>query len=254
MLKNCRKYALPLMVLLSLTLLVTACGNNDAEAEIDEEEIVLRVNDRTITRQEYEEQLEEQKQMVGPQLEQVPEEQREMMEAQMEMSLQEQMKSRLVLLEAALDEGIEVTDEDVDEFADEHLQPGHLDQLVEQLGITEEELYDRLREDVAIERLISQKIDEDAEEITEEDMRQHFDMHQQRMEGPDGEVPEYEEVEDQIRMELEQQQEQEIIEQLLQPLMEEADIEENWPEVDMEEPVMPEAPPAEGPEGAPPIE
>ncbi len=254
MLAKCRKYGLPLMILLSLTLVVVACGNNDADAEVDEEEVMLRVNDRTVTKQEYDEQLDEQMQMLGPQLEQLPEEQREMMEAQMKMSMQEQMKSRLVLLDAAREEGIEVADEDVDEFVDEHLQPGQLDQLIEQLGITEAEMYDRLREDVAIERFVSKQIDEESEEITEDEMRQHYDMHQQRMAGPEGEVPEFEEVEDQIRMELEQRQEQELVDQLLQPLMEEADIEENWPEPEMEQPAMPEAPPAEGPEGAPPIE
>ena len=225
---------LSIFMLIGLLAMLSVPGCGPGEADPDE--IVLRVNEREITKAEYEQRLNDQKEMMADYLQQMPEEQRPMMEQQMEMSLREQLKTHLVLLEVARERGLEVTEEDIDEFIDQQqLAPGEFEQILEHFNVTEEELRDDLREDVLIQKLIDQGTADEQVEVTDEAVEEYYQQHQHQMAGPDGEVPPLEEIEEQIRLEIESQQQQQLINQFIDPLLEDAEVEENWPERDFDQ-------------------
>ncbi len=145
--------------------------------------VVLRVNDEELTEDEYEQIMEMQMQQMEMQMQQVPEEQRDVMEQQMRQELQEQLVQELALVDDAKQSGIEVTDEDIEEFLAQQPGAADLEMIAEQHGMSEEEVREQLKDNILIETYIDEEIDDI--DISEAEKREFYEQNQHQFTEPE---------------------------------------------------------------------
>lgn len=145
--------------------------------------MVLRVNEEELSESEYELIIDQQMEQMQMQMQQVPEEQRDMMEQQMRQQLQEQLVQELALVDAARREGVEVTDEDLEEFLEQQPGPSDLEMIAEQHGMSEEELRGQLKDNIMIENYIDEVTGEI--ELSENELRNYYQQNRQQFTDPE---------------------------------------------------------------------
>src|SRR5690625_9802 len=225
------KRILTIFIGLSILLLVSACGDNgnnenseSAEAEnpetpeqveiskeelVADDEVVATVNETEIMGSKYNPAYRERKELenlsTGPDQE-IDKEQIK------EITLEGLIGQELINQEAK-ELGIEVTDEDIEEEIEmiESQEGDVLDSLLEQFDWTEEDLENQIRTDLMNTRYT-------------EETKEEYERVKAETEDKDT-VPEYEEVEDNVKAQMKQQKQNEELLKHIDEFKEDADIE-----------------------------
>lgn len=196
-------------------------------------DVVAEVEDEEITGEEFSENYEAQFQQLAMQSQMTGEEpnQDEIKQQALDMMI----NSELLVLEAE-DQDFTASDEDVDDYLATMAEENGMDsadalvQQFEEQGLDEE----RVREDIHKEVLMEQVIETiDAEEPSEEDLQEMYDMqveqleamNQQMEDGQEQEVPSFEDMKPDLEEQAAQQKENEAVAAHLETLREDADIE-----------------------------
>ncbi len=161
------------------------------QPEIEEEEVdlpegvVIQVDDETVTEEEFESEvdqmIQQQVQMFEMQGEELPEEQIEQMRNQAEGQVAQRMVEQLVLLNGARDAGVEITEEEAEQFLDEQFDSEQEREMaLQQLGISQEEAEEEMRNMLMIQEFMEKEIGEI--DISEQEARQYFEQNRQQFE------------------------------------------------------------------------
>ncbi len=209
--------------------LFAGCG----EETVDKEEVVALVNEEEISREDFEstmDHIKERYQMQGIDLE----ENEDMLQETREGVL-DQMISETLLLQKAEEYGIEADEEEVEEEAelirDEFETEEELQEVLAMYNIDVEELEEEIRKSMVIEELLSELVNDAKLEFTEAELKERYEQElpaleqQAAMEGENGEVPEFEELEEQLERQMTQEKMGEMTDEVLEELREESEIE-----------------------------
>ena len=235
------KRILTIFIGLSILLLVSACGDNgnnenseSAEAEnpetpeqveiskeelVADDEVVATVNETEIMGSKYNPAYRERKELENLSTEPDQEIDKEQVK---EITLEGLIGQELINQEAK-ELGIEVTDEDIEEEIEmiESQEGDVLDSLLEQFNWTEEDLKNQIRTDLMNTRYTEETIDI---EVTDEEAKEEYERVKAETEDKDT-VPEYEEVEDNVKAQMKQQKQNEELLKHIDEFKEDADIE-----------------------------
>ena len=241
-------------------LVLTACGGEDADnngndngenaegngdaveeqepevaKEIDldsfeENDVFVRVNGEEILFTEFEDEFERSKNMVAQQYGiDLDSEQGAAMLPQIQQQAIQSLISQNVMLQEAKDQGIEVSDEDVEEniqgLTEQFGGEEGLEEAMEAENLDDESLRAFLRENLMIEKLMSQNLDMDSIEVTEEEKEEYYAQLEENWEEQEQESTPYEEVEERIAQQLQQQKIQQLQVEYLEELMDDSEIE-----------------------------
>ena len=251
-----KKLGIVLLIMVMGVMVLTACGDGEADngdngesaqseevpmgeeqapEEIDmdafeAEDPFLRVNDEEVLFAEFEEEFERSKNTVAQQYGvDMDGEQGEVMIPQIQEQAVQALISQRVMLQEAEDQGIEVTDEDVDEniaaLTQQFGGEEGLEEAMEAEGLDDDSLRGFLRENLMIEKLMEQNLDLESIEVTEEEKEDYYAQLEQNWEEQGQESMPYEEVEEEIALQLQQQKQQEMQMEYLQELMDQSDVE-----------------------------
>ena len=235
------KRILTIFIGISILLLVSACGDNgnnenseSAEAEdpetpeqveiskeelVADDEVVATVNEAEILGSKYNPAYRERKELENLSTEPDQEIDKEQVK---EITLEGLIGQELINQEAK-ELGIEVKDEDIEEEIEmiESQEGDVLDSLLEQFDWTEEDLENQIRTDLMNNRYIEETIDV---EVTDEEAKEEYERVKAETEDKDT-VPEYEEVEDNVKTQMKQQKQNEELLKHIDEFKEDADIE-----------------------------
>lgn len=218
-----------------MLLVVSACGDKEEEeteevqapeqVEIseeelaDEEEVIATVNETEILGSQYNPAYRERKEMESFTVE--PGEEIEPDKVK-EITLEGLIGQELINQESEkLD--IEVTDEEIQEELEilEEQEGDVLDSLLEQFDWTEEDLENQIRQDLTNKHYIEEKIEV---EVTDEEAKEEYERVKAETEDKDT-VPEYDEVKDNVKLQMTQQKQNEELLKHIDKFKEEAEIE-----------------------------
>lgn len=146
-----------------------------------------------------------------------------------EQEILEQLINQKVVYQQAIAQGFDVTDQEAEmEIESQLAQQGvTLDEFKEQLeiqGASYEDQLNSIKRQISIQDYLSYELSEEQIEISDEDVQEYYDQYV--LEYGEEALP-LEEIEMQIRMVLQQDKEQEIVEALVQELVSNAIIEYN---------------------------
>lgn len=189
------------------------------EGAVNPDDRVAVVGDTVITRGELDERVEQFTLLSGD-----PSFQGEDQEG-VEREVLEQMIREILLLDAADEEGIQVSEEEVDEefniILEQFPDRSVLEAQLEELQMTEEQLRSDLKNQLIIDKYFGKIAEDRGIEVTEEEMRAFFD--QINTEEEAGLV--YEEIKDQIASHLRSEKISEIVDEVVEELRERAGVE-----------------------------
>lgn len=216
--------AILLAVVMVSTIMVVAPGGGDRRGDQD---IIAVVNGEEITWAELESRASQMKMRYEMQGEAVTPE----MEDRIREMVLDNMIDEILLLQEALRQGFEVTEEEIDEAYEDIVArydgEEQLKALLDEDGMTVEDLRDQIREQLIImgyiDEYVEQELGEEGLEVTEEDIRDLYDMYSAQMED----FPDYEEVESYLREELKDQRYYDAISRLVTDLRETSSINYN---------------------------
>ena len=206
-------------LLLILAMVLVACGDKDEEDEatgeenplapsvdisdeekVDDDKVVAVVNGNEVKGGVYNlvyAQLKLQSAQLGDETDN-----EEMKDLTMESVI-----DREIVIQEAKEEGIEITEEEADKefktLKEENSEA--LDTLLEQYQITEDGFKEQLRFELIMDEFLSETIDVD---ISDDDVKEFYDEAKEEAEEGDseGEIPEFDEVKDQIKESMEQEE------------------------------------------------
>ncbi len=153
----------------------------------------------------------------------------ESIDAETEKQLDEQAIDELIsqklLMQEIEKEGVTVSEEEVDaqmemvknQFESEEM----FNEALKTEGLSEDELWSQIERDIAIQTYLENELDTDSITVTEEEIEEAY----QQVVAGNEDVPDLEEVRDQVEQFVSQQKQQEMVSELIQKLREEADIE-----------------------------
>lgn len=164
--------------------------NLDVIGEGDESAAVATVNNEEITKEEFlevEEQEKQQLMMMGMDPES---EEAEQMMGEMRPQILENLIANTVLMQRVEEEGIEVSEEDVEDQYQQYVEQvggeEMLEQQMEQAGMTKEDFRQEIAENlpvqIYVESYLEENLDEEELEFTEEELRERYEEQQQQME------------------------------------------------------------------------
>jgi len=250
-----KKKIITVLLIMGMGLLVlTACGdgdtdNNDnaegngdatgqvpeATEEIDpddyeDDDVLVRINDEEVLFSEFEEEFERNKlaasQQYGIDLDS---EEGAVMIPQIQQQAIESLISQNVMLQEAENQGIDVSDEDVEEnianLTEQFGGEEGLEEAMEAEGLDDESLRAFLRDNLMIENLFSQNLNLNDIEVTGEEKEAYYAQLEESWEEQGQERVPFEEVEEQITQQLQQQKQQEMQMEYLEELTEDSEIE-----------------------------
>lgn len=230
-----------LIFTLVLTLMLAACGKDDAdkaddpaaekeneaqqqeEVEITEDEkvdadtVVVSINGDDVTGEQYNNiyrQLKTMYHMYGQDVSDLDTLKNETIDIITEQEL---------IRQDALDSGIEVTEEDTQEEIDSIIETNGeeaIDTLLKEYDLSEEEFRTQLTNDLITIKYIEEEFEA---EVTDKEVEEQYNLLKEESE----EVGELEEVEDMIRQSLAEQKQSELLENRIAELKEEAEIEKH---------------------------
>lgn len=211
---------IPLAFLLAISLVAVACAPplND---------VIAIVNGEKIERAEFDAYFQQVKTMYEQQgVDLEGEEMREVREGVKEQILDEIIGRRL-LLQKAEEQGLIASEEEVqEEYSYLEAQVGEevLKEQLSRMGMTVEDLKDDIEQQILLDKFIAQykeeHLDEDELKITEEEVRDLYDQYSEQYD-----MPEFEEVEAQLKAELQRQKEGQVVANIMQQLREEGEVE-----------------------------
>ncbi len=241
------------IVVLSIFILAACSGNDDDESteengseeleqgaieepeamdieDLQEDDAILIINGEEVTRGEFDAQFEKTKQMVSQQYGiDLDSEENAMLLPELQHQTIENIIGQRVLTQEAKTQGMEVTDEEVDE---------NIGMLVQQFGgeegfkealeadnLTEEDLEQLVYEELLISQLFETELNLDGIEVSEEEIEEFYAQYEMTMEQQGEEVPPLEEIEEQITLQLQQQKAQEEQQTYVAALMDQSEIE-----------------------------
>lgn len=140
----------------------------------------------------------------------------------------EQIINQKIISQKVESEGYSVSTEEAeatikDQLSAQGMSLEEYKQQVEQQGVSYEEQIQQIREELAIQKYLTDNIDEEATEVTDKETEQFYERYKEQ--ESEGEIPSYEEIKPQIITRLEQQKQQKAINSLVQELREDAEIE-----------------------------
>ncbi len=196
----------------------------------EDSDTFLRINGEEITFAEYQQEFERSKEMAEMQYGiDFDDEDAAMILPQLQHQAVESLITENVMFQEARDQGIEVSDDEVEEnieaLKEQFDGEEGLAQAMEAEGLTEESLREYLRENMMIESLLSRNLDLDNIEVTEEEKQDYYGQLQESWEEQGQEEASFEEVEPQITQQLQQQKVQEKQMSYIQELIAESEIE-----------------------------
>lgn len=226
-----------LMFTLVLTLMLAACGNDDAEKadepvaqdeaqqqkeveitedeKIDADTVVVSINGNDLTGEQYNNiyrQLKTMYHMYDQDVSDLDKLKNETIDIITEQEL---------IRQEAVDSGIEVSEEDAQKEMNRIIEQNGeeaLDELLEEYELSEEEFRTQLTNDLITIKFIEEEF---AVEVTAEEVEEQYNLLKEENE----EVGELEEVEAMIRQSLTEQKQSELLENRIAELKEEAEIE-----------------------------
>lgn len=217
-----------------MLLVISACGDKEDEAEegqapepveiseeelVDDKEVVATVNETEILGSQYNPAYRERKELENFNVESGKDIETDKVK---EITLEGLIGQELINQESKkLD--IEVTDEDIQEELEilESQEGDVLDSLLEQFDWTQEDLEAQIRQDLTNNRYIEKTIDV---EVTDEEAKKEYDRVKEETEDKDT-VPDYDEVEDNVKLQMTQKKQNEELQKHIDKFKEEADIE-----------------------------
>ncbi|TCT18787.1 SurA-like protein [Melghiribacillus thermohalophilus] len=205
-----------------LLIFVAACadGEEKSEEDITDDTIVATVNGMEIKGEDYNfayEQLEQLYEQTGQDLED-----EEIAETIKETVL-EQLIGQTVLLYYAEQNGFEAEDEEVEQELNtikEQYEEDEFARVLEDSGITEEQLREEMANQIKTNKFIDQEIG--SIDVSEEEVQEYYETYKEQM---GEEAKELEDVEEVIKRELENQKRQEKAKEIVDELKEKSDIE-----------------------------
>lgn len=217
-----------------MLLVVSACGDKEDEAEeaqtpepveiseeelVDDKEVVATVNETEILGSQYNPAYRERKELENFNVESAKDIETDKVK---EITLEGLIGQELINQESKkLD--IEVTDEEVQEEVEilESQEGDVLASLLEQFDWTQEDLEAQIRQDLTNNRYIEKTIDV---EVTDEEAKKEYERVKEETEDKDT-VPDYDEVADNVKLQMTQQKQNEELQKHIDKFKEEADIE-----------------------------
>lgn len=179
---------------------------------------VAVVNGEEVSQQDYnfiKDQIEEQSSVQG----------QEINEEQLQQQALDQVVSQTLITQAAEDEGFSATEEEIDEqYENVVTRAGGqdaLDQVLSDLGLTEDYIREDIKEQVIIQKYIDSQSEDGSLEVTDQEVSDFYDQMSAQQEN----TPALDEVESQIRSQLEQQKQGQLVSQIVSQLREDAEIE-----------------------------
>lgn len=242
---------LSLTILMIITMLLAACGNDDNEGEqegaeqgqeqqeqgeeqaapqepdpvefsddefLDKEEPVVVVNGEEVNGAAYNAAYSLVKSMSAQYGQDVSD-----LEAVQDQTIDYLVEQELIMQEAE-DAGIEVSDEEVQEEVDAAKESGGeegFQQSLEQLNLTEEQFAQQLRFDLATQQYMEEEVDT---EVTDEEVQEMYDRLSAQM--GDQEMQDLDEIRDDVEQMVIQNKQQEAYTNKVDELKESAEIEE----------------------------
>ncbi|HLQ74623.1 MAG TPA: SurA N-terminal domain-containing protein [Alloiococcus sp.] len=215
-------------------LVVSACGDKEDEAEetqtpepveiseeelVDDKEVVATVNETEILGSQYNPAYRERKELENFNVESAKDIETDKVK---EITLEGLIGQELINQESKkLD--IEVTDEEVQEEVEilESQEGDVLASLLEQFDWTQEDLEAQIRQDLTNNRYIEKTIDV---EVTDEEAKKEYERVKEETEDKET-VPDYDEVADNVKLQMTQQKQNEELQKHIDKFKEEADIE-----------------------------
>ena len=182
-----------------------------------DQQVVATVNGESISQQELDVQVERLKQQTNS-----------TSSGQLEEQALEQLVSNVLVRQEAEKEGIEITDEEINQEIESLKQSlGEDTSYEEQLkaaGMTQKEHKELLKEQLLTNKYLETQISEDQIEVTDEQLQQAYDQMSTQQDLPSLEKMD-EQMKEQLRSQVAQQQQSQLIQELISSLREEADIE-----------------------------
>lgn len=214
---------------ISILLAISACGNKEEasleepksveiteEELIDKDKVIAKVNDTEILGAAYNPAYRERKELENFNVD--PDEEIDVKKVK-EITLDGLIGQELINQETKkLD--INVTDEAVEEEVEflKEQEGEALDALLEQFDWTEEDLKNQIKHDLTNNNYIKEKIKVD---VTDEEIKKEYD----RVKKDTDEVPEFEEVKENIKVQMIKQKQNEELFKHIEKLKEKADVE-----------------------------
>ncbi|RNA69102.1 SurA N-terminal domain-containing protein [Alteribacter keqinensis] len=196
-------------------------GEAGEAAPEEDGEPIATVNGEEVPRDQYDMQMMQVEQMYAQQGVELDDEEVAEEVQMMQQNIVEQLVDQELLVQEAQNQNIDVSDEQVEETLDELIEAQFEDrdqyeEALEQSGLTEDELKEDIRQQLAVEELITlDHLEEDAIEVNDEEVEQAYEEIAQQ--NPEAD---FDEMEDDLRQNLK-------LEKYIDQLREDADIEIN---------------------------
>ena len=194
---------------------------------VEAEKTVAVVNDEDIKGEAYNTLL-TQTQLQYQQMGQDPTS--EELASQLKESTIDSLIGQTLLLQEADKKGYEATDEEIQKEIDtlkaNYEDEAQFEEILKTNGLTMDQLKTEVANNIKYTAFVEKELT--IEEVKDEDVKAYYDQYAEQSSGseePESQVPEYEEVKDQIKQELERQKTQEVLAAKVQELKENASIE-----------------------------
>ncbi|ASN07186.1 SurA N-terminal domain-containing protein [Virgibacillus necropolis] len=243
------KKMIMLVLALSLTIILAACGDDSESAsdkskegskdkkteetaqpaaedvkitdkeKVDKDKVVTKINGEEIKGKQYNTSYAQTKTLMSQYGQDVSD-----VKNVKEQTLNVIVEQELIKQEAT-NKGIEVTDEEVQKQF-ETIKEQNADQfsaVLEQYNLTEETYKDQLAFELTLQKYMKQEIK--GKEVTDEEVQKYYDKLKEQSKGQEGqEVPKLEDVKDQIKGQLKQQQQQQQLQAKVEQLKKNAEV------------------------------
>jgi hypothetical protein len=197
------------------------------EQHVDKETTVAVVNDEDIKGEAYNTLL-SQTQMSYQQMGQDPTS--EELAPKLKESTIDSLVGQTLLLQEADKKGYKATDDEIQKEIDSlkasYEDEPQFEEILESNGLTMDELESEVANNIKYTAFIENELT--VEDVTDEDVKAYYDQYAEQSSGSEeaeSQMPEYEEVKDQIKQELERQKTQEVLASEVEKLKENASIE-----------------------------
>ena len=206
-----------------------ALSFTDAQKFLSQNKIVATVNGEEISEADFQDQLEQAKQMSSQQGLEVDEE-------KLKTQVLDQMIGNILIQQEAEKKGIKVEQSEIDTEIQKAVEglggEENLNKQLEKFNLTREKLEELTREQLLTQKYIEVEVPEEELQVSEEEAKRYFDQMMLQQGGENAtNVPAFSELEEaqknQLNTQLKQQKRTQKIREIIEKLREEADIQKN---------------------------
>ncbi|ABR47023.1 hypothetical protein Amet_0798 [Alkaliphilus metalliredigens QYMF] len=227
------KKSLLFIVVGLIALLVIGCASEGENLSQDQGEVVATVNGASITREVFENTVERTKLNYQQQGIEFEGEEGEAMLVQVREQALNSLLQEEVLLQEAKEKGYDVSEEaietELESMKGQFESEEEFEAALEFNQFTEDDLRNMLASEMAIEQFLQNELEEAP--ASDEEAQELYDQYAAQMKeiaeetGETEEMPAFEEVKEQLKMQIAQENQQELMAQLIDGLMEQSEIE-----------------------------